>query len=153
MVQLCCIKQSTRHICTSILLHMMKLDKVFKYNLIKRFEGLDTFLRLCLMLDFTNVIYNASFHCWYTTKNNKFLTKTFAVVMPSYLTFATAKVKTKLPSLFFPNATNLFKVRFHLKFLLNVTNKVKVLIHVNIAVFKQNSTNNGFSIVSTQKYI
>ena len=55
------------------------------------------------MLVFTNVIYNATLHRWYTTRNNKFLTKIFAVSMPSYLNFATAKVKIKLLSHFFPN--------------------------------------------------
>ena len=38
---------------TYILLHMMK------------FEGLNT-LRVCLMLVFTNVVYNAPLHRWYT---------------------------------------------------------------------------------------
>ena len=67
------------------------------------FEGLNTLLRVCLilMLVFTNVTYNASLHHWFTTRNNKFLTKIFVVVMPSYLTFATAKLKIKLPLYFF----------------------------------------------------
>ena len=45
------------------------------------------------MLVFTIVIYNASVHCCYTTRKNKFLTKTVAVVMLSYLTFVTTKVE------------------------------------------------------------
>ena len=52
-------------------------------------------LRECLMLVFTNVIYNASLHCRYTTRN-KILTKIFAVVMLLYLTFVTLH--------FFPNS-------------------------------------------------
>ena len=52
------------------------------------------------MLVFTNVIYNASLHRKYTTTSNKFLTKIFAAVMQSYLTFAMAKVKIKLCHIF-----------------------------------------------------
>ena len=44
--------------------------------------------------------YNASLRRWYTTRN-KFLTKIFSVIMPSYLTIATANVKIKLRSHFF----------------------------------------------------
>ena len=55
------------------------------------------------MIVFTNVIYNASLHRKYTTRSNKFLTKIFAVVMQSCLTFAMTKVKIKLLSHFFPN--------------------------------------------------
>ena len=65
---------------------------------------MNTLLRVCLMLVFTNVVYHVSLHCWYTIKNNKFLTKIFAVIKLSYLTFATAKVKMKLPTHFFPNS-------------------------------------------------
>ena len=56
--------------------------------------------RVRLILVINNVIYNASLHRWHTTRN-KFLMKTFSVVMSPNLTFATAKVKTKLPSHFF----------------------------------------------------
>ena len=60
------------------------------------------------MLVFNNVVYNASLHSRCTTKKIKFLRKIFAVVMSSYPTFATAKVKIKLPPLFFviPIAAN-----------------------------------------------
>ena len=84
---------------TSILLHI-KFDKVFKYDLIKIWR-LECFVCLKLVL---NVVYNTLLHCWYTTKNNKFLMKIFATKMLSYLTFAMAKVKIKLPSHSFPNS-------------------------------------------------
>ena len=79
---------------------MAKFLSIFKIF----FEGLNTLLRVCLMFVFNNVIYNALLHRWYTTKNNRFLMKLFAVIMPSYLTFAAAKVKIKLLSHFFPNS-------------------------------------------------
>ena len=62
---------------------------------------MNTLLRVCLILVFINVIYNASLHCWYTTRNKRFLLKNFAVVMLSNLAFVTAKVKRKLLSHFF----------------------------------------------------
>ena len=105
MAQLCCVNSrrcSMRDVHTSILLHMMKFDKVVKYNLIK-FEGLSTLLRVCLMLVFTNVIYNASLPRRYTTRNNKFLTEFFVVVIPLYLTFGTAKVNIAA-AFVFPNS-------------------------------------------------
>ena len=55
------------------------------------------------MLVFTNAIYNVLLHRWYNTEINKFLTKIFAVMMPLYLIFATAEVKTEFPSYFLPN--------------------------------------------------
>ena len=76
---------------------------VFKYNLIKiwRFKHfVQSMFNDCF---FINVFYNALLHRWNTTRN-KFLTKIFAVAMPSYLTFATANINIKLPSHFFPNS-------------------------------------------------
>ena len=75
----------------------MKFDKVFKYNLIKIWT-----LATIWMLVFTNAIYNVLLHRWYNTKN-KSLTNIFAIMMPLYLIFATAKVKTEFPSYFLPN--------------------------------------------------
>ena len=54
------------------------------------------------MLVFT--IYNASVNRWYTTRNNKFLTKILTVAMLLHLTFAMTKVQIKLLSHFFPNS-------------------------------------------------
>ena len=75
---------------------------VCKYNLIKMWR-LEHILKVCLMLAFAIVIYNVLLHRWYT-RNNKFLTKIFVVIMPLYLTFVVIKIKIKLPSHFFPNS-------------------------------------------------
>ena len=85
-----------RDVCSSILLHMMKFDKVFINNLIKIWK-VEHSVKSLLMLVFTSVIYNVLLHRWYTTRN-KFLTKLFAVIMLLYLIFAT---KIKLLSYFF----------------------------------------------------
>ena len=64
------------------------------------------------MLVFTNVIYNAKLHHWYTTKNNKFLKRIFAVVMLLHLTFETnvkmSKSQNKSAITFFPNSEGCF---------------------------------------------
>ena len=89
---------SMRDVCTSILLHMMKFDNVFKYNLIKILRLEQEHVQ-CLFLLMLFIM-----HCCIIDtlpKITKFWQNFFAVLMPSYLTFVTAKVKIILLSRYF----------------------------------------------------